>query len=350
MEKERKTVSHSKVDRCPECKSRNLIHDYDTGETICNDCGLVISEQMIARGPEWRAFTPEEEAQKSRIGIPETYSVHDKGLSTDVGGGPGGINYDAFGRKLPVATRLQMWRLRKWQIRSRVHTSVERNLAQAMFELDRLSDKLTIPPPVKEKAAIIYRKALEKKVIRGRSIVSMITATLFVACRLTGTARSIREVAEVSLIDKKELAHCYRLIIKELGIQIPVHNIVAYISKIGSRAGISGESQGLAIELLKQAKRKRVQSGKDPMGFAAAALYCACCLNNEKRTQRELAEIANVTEVTIRNRYKELKRRLNLTFPDEETNSREENFVKSENSLSFFSLASGITFCYYKTT
>src|SRR4030042_459838 len=116
------------VDKCPECGSENLVHDYDTGETVCGDCGLVLYEQMMDKGPEWRAFTQEEKASRSRVGVPTSYSVHDKGLSTAISQ----VDRDAFGRKLPLSTRLQMWRLRKWQIRSRVHSSVDRNLAQAM--------------------------------------------------------------------------------------------------------------------------------------------------------------------------------------------------------------------------
>jgi len=142
------------VEKCPECASKNLIHDYDTGETICGDCGLVLYSQMLDKGPEWRAFTQQEKASRSRVGVPTSYSVHDKGLSTAISQ----VDRDAFGRKLPLATRLQMWRLRKWQIRSRVHSSADRNLAQAMSELDRLSGKVYIPQPIKEKAAIIYRK------------------------------------------------------------------------------------------------------------------------------------------------------------------------------------------------
>jgi transcription initiation factor TFIIB len=142
-------------------------------------------------GPEWRAFTLEEKVSRSRVGIPASYSVYDKGLSTAIGR----VDRDAFGRKLPLSTRLQMWRLRKWQIRSRVHSSVDRNLAQAMAELDRLSDKSYIPAPVKEKAAVIYRKALDKGLVRGRSIAAIIAASLYAACRTTGTPRTLREIA-----------------------------------------------------------------------------------------------------------------------------------------------------------
>jgi transcription initiation factor TFIIB len=308
----RRVVPQRFADKCPECGSANLVHDYDTGETVCGDCGLVLHDQMMDKGPEWRAFTQEEKESRSRVGIPTSFSVHDKGLSTAIGR----VDRDAFGRKLPLQTRLQMWRLRKWQIRSRVHSSVDRNLAQAMAELDRLSDKSYIPPSVKEKAAVIYRKALDKGLVRGRSIAAIAAASLYAACRDTGTPRTLREIAEASLVDKKDVARCYRLLLRELGVQMPIADPLTYISKIAERTGISGRTQGLAIQILSDAKRRRAAAGKDPMGLAAAALYLACLQNNEKKTQKDIAEAAGVTEVTVRNRYKSLKRQLGLAVPD----------------------------------
>jgi transcription initiation factor TFIIB len=300
------------VDKCPECGSSNLIHDYDTGETVCGDCGLVLYEQMMDKGPEWRAFTQEEKASRSRVGVPTSYSVHDKGLSTAISQ----VDRDAFGRKLPLSTRLQMWRLRKWQIRSRVHSSIDRNLAQAMAELDRLSDKVYIPPPIKEKAAVTYRKALDKGLVRGRSIAAIAAAALYAACRGSGTARTLREIAEASLVDKKDVARCYRLLLRELEVHMPIADPLTYVSKIAERTGISGKTQGIAIQILREARKKRAAAGKDPMGLAAAALYIACLQNNDKKTQKDIAEAAGVTEVTVRNRYKTLKKQLALELPD----------------------------------
>ncbi|MFB0500979.1 MAG: transcription initiation factor IIB family protein [Candidatus Bathyarchaeia archaeon] len=309
---QKKEVQQRTAEKCPECSSTNLIHDYDTGETICGGCGLVLREQMMDKGPEWRAFTQEEKASRSRVGVPTSYSVHDKGLSTAIGR----VDRDAFGRKLPLSTRLQMWRLRKWQIRSRVHSSVDRNLAQAMAELDRLSDKAYIPGPVKEKAAVVYRKALDKGLVRGRSIAAIAAASLYAACRTTGTPRTLREIAEASFVDKKDVARCYRLLLRELKVQMPIADPLTYVSKIAERTGISGQTQGLAIKILHEAKRRRAAAGKDPMGLAAAALYIACLQRNEKKTQKDIAEAAGVTEVTVRNRYKSLKRELGIEIPD----------------------------------
>ena len=311
----RKKVARSQqtlLDKCPECGSVNLIHDYDTGETVCGDCGLVLYGQMIDKGPEWRAFTQEEKASRSRVGMPTFYSVNDKGLSTAISQ----VDRDAFGRKLSLSTRLQMWRLRKWQIRSRVHSSIDRNLAQAMAELDRLSDKVYIPPPIKENAAVIYRKALDKSLVRGRSIAAIMAAAVYAACRGSGTPRALHEIAEASLVDKKDVARCYRLLLRELGMHMSIADSLTYVSKIAERTGISGKMQGIAIRILQEARKKRAAAGKDHTGLAAAALYIACLQSKEKKTQKDIAEAAGVTEVTVRNRYKTMKRQLKLELPD----------------------------------
>jgi transcription initiation factor TFIIB len=314
MEKRKKVARSQQTlpDKCPECASANLIRDYDTGETVCGDCGLVLYGQMMDKGPEWRGFTQEEKTSRSRVGMPTSYSIHDKGLSTAIGQ----IDRDAFGRKLPLSTRLLMWRLRKWQIRSRAHYSVDRNLAQAMAELDRLSEKVFIPRPIKEKAAVIYRKALDRNLVRGRSITAMTAAAAYAACRGSGTPRALHEVATASLIDKMDVARCYRLLLRELDMHMSIPEPLIYVSKIAESTGISGRTQGIAVQILREARNKRAVAGKDPMGLAAAALYLACLQNSEKKTQKEIAEAAGVTEVTVRNRYKTLKRQLKLEVPD----------------------------------
>jgi transcription initiation factor TFIIB len=185
-----------------------------------------------------------------------------------------------------------------------------------MGELDRLSSQVNISPPLKEKAAVIYRKALEKGLVRGRSINSITAAALYAACRGSGTPRTLREIAKTSLVDKKDVARCYRLLLRELEFHMPIADPLTYVSKIAENNGISGKTQGAAIAILRDARRKRVVAGKDPMGLAAAALYIACLQNNEKKTQKDIAEAAGVTEVTVRNRYKALKNQLNLELPD----------------------------------
>ena len=295
-------------DRCPECGSTNIVNDEDTGEIICATCGLVLRDSIINEGPEWRAFTPGEKETRSRVGVPLSFAVHDKGLTTVIGR----VGKDAYGRNIPLNTKLQMLRLRKWQIRSRVHSSEDRNLAQAMAELDRLSDKLRIPPNIKERAAVIYRKALEQGLVRGRSISAIAAASLYAACRITQTPRTLREITRASTIDKKDIARCYRLMLKELNIQMPIPDAQLRIPKIAAKVGVGEKTQQKAVEILRRAGKLRTTAGKDPMGLAAAALYIACQMTDEKRTQKMIADAAGVTEVTIRNRYKGLKDVLDL--------------------------------------
>jgi len=286
-----------KVTNCPECGSSNLVEDYDLGEVICQSCGLVLSEHAINRGPEWRAFTKEEKEQRGRVGIPTSFSIHDKGLSTVIDH----VNRDAFGRQLPLARRLEMLRLRKWQIRTRVHSSVDRNLAQAMAELDRLTDRIHVPAPIKDSG-----------LVRGRSIAAIAAASLYAACRYSETPRTLKEVSAASRIRKKDVARCYRLLLRELEMKMPVEDPVKCVSKIASKVDISMQTQRKAFDILKEARRRGMVAGKDPMGLAAASLYVACVLEGEKKTQKEIAEVANVTEVTVRNRYKNLKETLGL--------------------------------------
>lgn len=305
------TIRKDKViddDKCPECGSRTIIHDEDSGEVICGGCGLVLREFTVNKGPEWRAFTQSEKETRSRVGIPISITLHDQGLTTTIGR----VNRDAMGRKIPIKMRLQMLRLRKWQTRARVHTSEDRNLSQAMAELDRLADKLHIPQPVKERAALIYRRALDKGLVRGRSISAISAASLYAACRTTQTPRTLREISRHSPIDKKDIARCYRLLLRELRIQMPIPDARMRIPKIAARAKVGEKTQRTAIDILMKAESLRTTGGKDPMGLAAAALYIACIINEEKRTQKMIADAAGVTEVTIRNRYKSLKDALKL--------------------------------------
>ncbi|MFQ6075514.1 MAG: transcription initiation factor IIB family protein [Candidatus Bathyarchaeia archaeon] len=296
--------------KCPECGSPNLVRDEEMGEVICSECGLVISEGIINPGPEWRAFTPEERSARRRVGPPSSQALYDKGLSTTIR-----VGRDSSGRALSPETRYRMMRLRRWNIRSRMRTTFERNLLQAMNELELLCDKLQIPLNVKETAAVIYRRALKEDLVRGRSIAAVAAASLYAACRMTNTPRSLKEVAEASTRDKKEVARCYRLLLSELRLKMPIDAPIQYVSKIANGAGISQEVQSRAIEVLREAREKKLTVGKDPIGVAAAALYIAAQILGVKMTQKELAVAANVTEVTIRNRYKGLIKGFELASP-----------------------------------
>jgi len=293
---------------CPECGSHEIHHEYTRGETVCADCGIVIDEKQIDQGPEWRAFTSEERDKRSRVGSPTTYTVHDKGLSTMIDW----HDKDSFGKKLTPRRRAQVYRLRKWQIRTRVHSSMDRNLAVAMSELDRLSSQLGIPRGVKESSAVLYRRAIEKKLIRGRSIEAMIAASIYAACRMRKIPRTLDEIARFSRINKKELGRCYRLILRELDVSIPIASPIDFIPRFGAELSLSGRTQKRAAEIVNLARKAGLTAGKDPTGLAAASIYISAILEGERRTQREIAEVVHVTEVTVRNRYKELVRELQI--------------------------------------
>ncbi len=293
---------------CVECGSEELVLDPNRGEKICPQCGLVSADRLIDQGAEWRAFNNEERDRRSRVGSPVTMTVHDKGLSTIIGY----ENRDYFGNKLSASRRAQIYRLRKWQIRTRVHSSLDRNLAHAMSELDRLASQLSVPRNVKETAAVIYRKAIESRLVRGRSIEAMVAATVYAAARVRRVPRTLDEIAEETRINKKELGRCYRLLIRKLSLTIPLASPVDYLVRFGTELGLSGVCQRNAATILSSAKESGLTAGKDPTGLAAAAIYISGIVKAERRTQRAIAEVARVTEVTVRNRYKELVRELKI--------------------------------------
>ncbi|NEU58643.1 transcription initiation factor IIB family protein [Halorussus sp. MSC15.2] len=286
---------------CPECNSDSLVTSGDGNEIVCEDCGLVLEEQTIDRGPEWRAFNHSERQSKSRVGAPTTNTMHDKGLTTQIDW----KNKDAYGRSLSSEKRSQMSRLRKWQERIRTKDAGERNLQFALSEIDRMASALGVPRSVREVASVIYRRALNEDLIRGRSIEGVATSCLYAACRQEGIPRSLEEVSEVSRVEQKEIGRTYRYVSKELSLKMEPVDPKEYVPRFTSELGVSEEVKMKANEIIDKTAEQGLLSGKSPTGFAAAAIYAASLLCNEKQTQREVADVAQVTEVTIRNRYQE---------------------------------------------
>ncbi|QZY00034.1 transcription initiation factor IIB [Halobaculum rubrum] len=286
---------------CPEC-SGNVITDEEHGETVCEECGLVIDEDSVDRGPEWRAFDAAEKDQKSRVGAPTTNTMHDKGLSTNIDW----RDQDAYGRSLGARQRQKMRRLRKWNERFRTRDSKERNLKQALGEIDRMASALGLPDNVRETASVIYRRALDEDLLPGRSIEGVSTSCVYAAARMAGVPRSLDEIAEVSRVGKDEVARTYRYVVRELKLEVKPADPEQYVPRFASSLELSDESEMRAKQLLRNAKDKGVHSGKSPVGLAAAAVYAAALLTNEKTTQAAVSEIADISEVTIRNRYHEL--------------------------------------------
>ncbi|WP_266080521.1 transcription initiation factor IIB [Haladaptatus caseinilyticus] len=301
-EKERESEDEQEQENvCPECGG-NLITDTGHGETVCAECGLVVDEDNVDRGPEWRAFDAKEKDEKSRVGAPTTKMMHDKGLSTNIGW----QNKDAYGNTLGARQREKMQRLRTWNERFRTRDSKERNLKQALGEIDRMASALGLPKNVRETASVIYRRALDEDLLPGRSIEGVATASLYAAARQSGVPRSLDEVASVSRIEGMEFKRTYRYIVRELGLEIQPADPQSYVTRFASDLDVSDESERRAHDLLEAAKKQGVHSGKSPVGLAAAAVYAGALLTNEKVTQSEVSEVASVSEVTIRNRYQEL--------------------------------------------
>ncbi|KAG2478681.1 MAG: Transcription initiation factor IIB [Nitrosopumilales archaeon] len=295
-------------DLCPRCAKGKMVTDNESGEMFCSGCGFVLSEKLQESGPEWRSFTQDEHGDRARAGAPTSLTMHDMGLATIINP----LNKDASGKPLTATMKSTIERLRTWDSRSQVHEPVDRNFRQAFSELNRLKDKLALADAVIEKAAYIYRKALEKGLVRGRSISALMAAALYAACRDTGTPRNLKDVELVANIKRKDIARCYRLLVKELDLKMPVTDSIQCVARIASRIGIAEKTKRYAVRVLTDAKKNEISAGKDPMGLAAAALYLSCVKNGDDKTQRDIAEAANVTEVTIRNRYKGLKELLNI--------------------------------------
>ncbi|MFB0514570.1 MAG: transcription initiation factor IIB family protein [Candidatus Bathyarchaeia archaeon] len=298
---ERANLKSLTIERCPECGSSSLVHDQASAEVVCTNCGFVVTTKLADRGPEWRAFTPEQHTKRARVGAPYTFAIHDKGLSTNI------ERRDIRG--YPSEKRVQLYRLRRWQRRTRFSSYVERNLASALSEMHRIADPLNLPKNVLETAAVMYRKAVKKRLTRGRSVRGMAVAAIYLACRQCKLLRTIEELSQAAGINKVEVARYYRLLVKNLGYSVPPQKAVKYITKFCSELGLSGKTEEVAYDILQVARELKLTYGRAAKGIAAASCYIASKVFKDYRTQRELAEVARITEVTIRNRYKELMKK-----------------------------------------
>jgi transcription initiation factor TFIIB len=200
-----------------------------------------------------------------------------------------------------------MTRLRKYNNRSKMDDTWRRNLSIAMAELDRMSTELHLPNSVKERAAIMYRKTLKLDLIRGRSIDSFVAACLYAVCRQEGIPRQLKEISRSSKREHSEVARTYRLLLREMGLKMPIDDPLKYIPKMASSLSLRGETEHRAVEILRSAKKLQGLTGKDPKGVAAAAVYKACREKEDNRVQKTVAEAAGTTEVTLRNRLRGLE-------------------------------------------
>jgi transcription initiation factor TFIIB len=290
---------------CSICNNNSgqIITDNESGEIICRNCGMVMLDNVQETRPEWRSFTTDEANNtRSRTGMPTSLARHDKGLATIIGR----TNKDASGQVLDAAMRTTMERLRTWDFRTQAHTSTDRNLRQAFSELDRLKDKLGLPDSVIEKTAYIYRKVQERGLVRGRTKSEILAAAIYIACREMGFPRILKDITAISNIRHRHIAKAYRLLIMELDLKIPLIDPIKCIIRIANNAKISEKTKRLAIDIMHDIIKSGISAGKDPMALAAAVLYLSCLKTDENKIQRYIADAAGVTDVTLRNRYKNI--------------------------------------------
>ena len=301
-------MSEDASKRCPECNSEHLVKDYERGELTCNDCGMVLEDSLIDQGPEWRAFDSEQDDRRARTGSPMTFLSHDKGLATEISWS----NKDYYGKRIPHKNRAQIYRVRKWHQRIRVSNAAERNLSLALQMLNDNGAKLGIPKDIKETAALIYRRAVEKNLIRGRSIESIVCASIYAACRMINLPRTLDEIAKASEVNKKKIGKAYRHLAKELSLNLKPTTPYSYISQFCNKLELDKQAIVVSEDIVRKSIELGISSGKGPTGVAAAAIYIASVMVGKPRTQKEIARVSGVTEVTIRNRYKEISKHLGI--------------------------------------
>lgn len=299
----------SKVITCSTCniKEDRLVTDVVSGEIVCSNCGTVVIDGIEEIGKEW--INPKDhETDKSRIGMPFSLAVHDMNLSTIIGK----TNKDSAGQLIDSGMQARMNRLRIWDSRTMYRDSSSRNFTTAFVLLGKLKDKLSLTPSIVEKTAYTYRKVQEDGLIRGRTIGAVLVACLYITCREQGVSRTIDELAEASNIRKKAIAKIYRDIVFHLERKIPQVNCFQCIDKIANKIELNEITTRHARDLMKKVLEQEFSAGKDPMGFAGAVLYVSLQMEGKTVRQIDIAEAAGVTEVTIRNRAKELKSKLHL--------------------------------------
>jgi transcription initiation factor TFIIB len=287
-----------------------VITDPETGELIRKDTGEVISDNTLSQQKEWRSFNIEEGENRARVGMPTSLAIHDMGLSTMIGKEA----TDASGNVIDAATRMRMSRLRMWNSRSQSHSPTERSLQQAFTMLSRIKDRLGLPNHVTEKAAYTYRKAQERGLIRGDTIGSVLAASIYVAARQSGVLRTLDDISKISDLKTGEVARSYRRIMSELDIKVPLIDVKKYIIKVANNLNFDEKIKRKALELVEHAQKKNLIVGKDPMSIAASIIYLVNLSESKPTTQAEIAKAAGVTEVTVRNRSKELREKLDVSL------------------------------------
>lgn len=296
------------VRKCSECAGDSFVRDHETGEEVCVKCGVVFSSNNIDFGPEWRAFTIQQRENLPRTGAPATLMRHDRGLSTVIGW----KGIDGTGKRMSQSQKYKFYRLRKWNIRTSNNESKQRSLTNALSYINKMGEELNLPKNVMETASSIYRKIMSNGATRGRTIKCLGASAIYAACRQCNVIRTLDDIAEKTEYSKKEIARTYRFLYNNIEGNIPLYTHKQYISKFINQLKLYGETERIALKLLSDASEQQLTVGRSPRGITASCVYIACHMNGQKRNQSEIAKVAQITEVTIRNRYKEIVEKLNL--------------------------------------
>jgi transcription initiation factor TFIIB len=282
---------------CSACRNEVVITDHECGEVICSRCGVVIARLEGSAIQEWRAFSVDDFYSRCRVGGATSLARYNKGLLTTIGNSrdskESGINFD---------------RIRIWDFR--IQTANDRSLKQALPALEHLKESLGLPDTIVEKSAYFYRKAARINLIKGRTVSSVVAASVYLACRELETPRTLNEVSSASNVPRKKISRDYRLLVHTFDPKIPAVDHIRCITRIANKVGLSEKTKRMAVKIMRQVVAMQISAGKGPMGIAATVLYIACLQGGEIKTQKELSIAAGVTEVTIRNRYSDLKKYL----------------------------------------
>ncbi|HEX2169163.1 MAG TPA: transcription initiation factor IIB [Nitrososphaera sp.] len=279
-----------------------------SSEFVCSSCGCVADDRIFHADNAAGVVNSSEYGDRTRTGMPESLAVHHKGLSTLIGLD----DTDARGKTLEPAQKLKMQRLRTWNNRSQLNDSISRNLEKALKFLNNFGDKLYLSQAVMESAAYIYRKAALKKLAKGRSTLGLVGAALYAACRETATPKTVADVAAVCNISSKDVMAHYKLILRELSLQMPVLHGPDYVTLIANRLDLSERTKREALRIYTTVQQNRISLGKNPRALAGAVIYLASQNCNEFLRQVEICQVADISTVSLRKRCKEIKATLGI--------------------------------------